>query len=193
MDEFVPVTGRLGQLLVDQTEGLPHLEFSIEVEFAEGEFDDETGSPFLRISHLRPAHCNSWKSISRQAWKESSENTPSQLDAVVLLFGMPNPAEIQTLQLGEILGTGTVPTDLQLVADFESEAYRDSLDAVPITLEAFPLSLEPLRVSTRMEKQFRGDDAATREAVASVVDLAEYGPLEKIPGGYGFPPILPSA
>ncbi|MEM7144504.1 MAG: hypothetical protein AAF591_05180 [Verrucomicrobiota bacterium] len=187
--DFIPTAGHLGQLIVETTaDNTPHLGFSIEIDFAEGEFDGETGTPFLRISNLRLPEGKSWRSLANQSWDAASPNNPANVDAVILLFGMPNPVEVQSLQLGEVQPDGSVPATMNLIADFESEAYRDSLDAVPIALELVTLKLEPLRLSTRLEKQLRGEEAATREAVAPIVALDDYGPLERIPGGFGFPP-----
>ena len=186
MDEFIPSEARLGQLLVETPGGDTRLEFSVEVEFGDGEFDGEPGTPFLRISNLT-APGRSWRAIANQSWGEADAD-PGRLDAMILLFRVSNPVEIRSLQFGEFGPGGRIEAAVQLVADFESEADRDSLEEVEIELASLPLTLGPLRISTRLEKQLRGDDEATREAVAPFVDLDDYGPLEKVPGGFAFPP-----
>ena len=186
MDEFVPIAGRLGQLLVETPGGEPHLEFFIEIDFADGEFDDEPGTPFLRINHLR-APGRSWRSLADLSWGGDGEAAEA-LDATMLLFRVSNPVEVKSLTLGGFEEGGRIFAAWQLVADFESEADRDELEEVVIDLAEVALQLQPLRVSTRLEKQLRGDEAATRQAVAPVVDLQDYGALEKVQGGYAFPP-----
>jgi len=186
MDDFVPIAGRLGQLLVETPGGEPRLEFFVEIDFADGEFDDEPGTPFLRINHLR-APGRSWRSLAELNWGADGEAAES-LDATMLLFRVSNPVEVKSMTLGDFEVGGRINASMQLVADFESEADRDELDEVAIDLAEVALQLQPLRISTRLEKQLRGDEAATREAVAPVIDLDDYGGLEKVQGGYAFPP-----
>ena len=75
------------------------------------------------------------------------------------------------------------PLEIEAV---EVEADRDDLEQVELSF-ALPLSVEPLRVSTSLEKRCDGDPAAITEAVAELVDVDDYGTLEKIPGGFAFP------
>ena len=193
MDPFLPTAARLGQLLAE-TPNEDHdltLEFSLEVDFEEGEFDDEIGTPFLRINHLRPPG-KSWKSIENQTWSDQDSTGETQnvedLEAVILLFGSSNPVEVRQLQFGTFDSEHRIEATIQLVADFEVEAYRDSLDEVAIEVQKLSFTLEPLRISTRLEKQFRGDESETTKAVEPYLDLDHYADLEKIPGGFGYPP-----
>ena len=88
-DAFVPTAARLGQLLVETPQGETHLEFSIEVEFDEGEFDGELGTPFLRISNLR-TEGRSWRGIENESWGGDG-NDAGDLHALMLLFRASNP------------------------------------------------------------------------------------------------------
>ena len=142
MDEFVPSEARLGQLLVESPDSDPRLEFSIEVEFEEGEFDGEDGTPFLRISNLT-APGRSWRSIANQSWGGSGAST-DRLDAMMLLFRVPNPVKVQSLQLGEVEPGGKIGASLKIVADFESEADRDSLEEVEIEIGSLSLKNKSL-------------------------------------------------
>ncbi len=188
MEAFTPLTGRLGQLLAETPGAGPRLEFFIEIEFEDGEFDGEDGSPFLRINHLR-APGRSWRSLQNQSWGAGDGQADAgDLDAVILLFRASNPVAIRSLSLGAFDADGRIPVSMQMVADFESEADREGLDEHGIDLEGLALELGPLRISTRLEKQLRGDEDATRAAVAEVIELADYGPLEKVQGGFVFPP-----
>jgi hypothetical protein len=48
------------------------------------------------------------------------------------------------------------------------------------------LEVQPLRISTSLEKRCDGDEDAIVSAVVRLVDLEVYGPLEKVAGGFVF-------
>jgi len=70
--------------------------------------------------------------------------------------------------------------------DFEIEADREDLEQVEMNFD-LALALEPLRVSTSLEKRNAGDETAITSEVSGLVDLSSYGPIEKVPGGFVFP------
>ena len=68
---------------------------------------------------------------------------------------------------------------------FEIEADREDLEQVEMDFD-LKLEVQPLRISTSLEKRFDGDEKEIIEAVSGLIDLDAYGALEKVAGGYVF-------
>ncbi len=49
------------------------------------------------------------------------------------------------------------------------------------------LELQPLRVSTSLEKRCGGDESGIVRVISELVNLSDYGAIEKAPGGFIFP------
>jgi len=180
-EPFTPLSGKLGQLVHESPDGGPRLECFLEITFraAEEEEVDEDRAPLLRIDHVS-APGRSWRSLAGATVETGS------VDAVMLHFAERNPAEIESIEFGA-LADGRLPVTLAAEVDFEVEAFRDDLGVVELSLEAFPLEIAPLRVSTALEKRCAGDPEAIAGEVGAFVDLDDYGPIEKAPGGFEFP------
>ena len=107
------------------------------------------------------------------------------MEAAIPLFYEQNPADVTEIEFGKGQ-EGSIGVKFQTEVDFEIEADRDDLGQVALEFD-LPLRVEPLRVSTALEKRWNGDAADITRAVGAVVDLEGHGDLEKVPGGFQFP------
>ena len=185
--DLVPVSGKLGQLLFeDPGAGIsPRLEFFIEIALQPLDLDGEEAKPLFRANNILLPGIRSWKSLPESAHEFPWAPKPGSVDAAVLLFGVHNPADLIALAFGAA-SADTIDVSFSTEVDFEVEADRDDLEQVEMKFD-MALSVEPLRVATSLEKRCQGDAAAIAAAVGEWVDLADYGALEKVPGGFAFP------
>ena len=186
---FVPAEGKLGQLIFeDPGAGIaPRLEFFIEIAFQAFDIDDEEVKPLFRGNNIIIAGARSWQALERSQREFPWAPKPGSVDAAVLLFGVHNPADVTLLEFGDV-ADGKIEVSFSTGVDFEVEADRDDLEQVELSFE-MALTLEPLRVATSIEKRCRGDESAITAAIAEFVDLDQYGPIEKVPGGFAFSPL----
>lgn len=186
-DDLVPLSGKLGQLIFeDPGAGIaPRLEFFIEIALQPLEVDGDEVKPLFRANNILAPGVRSWKGLENADLKFPWAPKPGSVDAAVLLFGVHNPADVTALKFGPA-SDAKIDVSFSTEVDFEVEADRDDLEQVELSFE-MTLSIEPLRVATSLEKRCQGDEGAIAEAVAEWVDLADYGELEKVPGGYAFP------
>ena len=181
---FQPTLGRLGQLIFESPhEGIePRLEFFLEIEFAEGEFDEEPGKPFFRANRiLIPAR--SWRDLEGTVHEFPWAPKPGSADASMLLFGEQNPADVTALRFGAI-ENGKIAVSFSTEVDFEIEADRDELGQVELEFSEFPLEVGPLKIATSLEKRHHGDPEEIAAAIAGIIDLNAYGSVAKVPGGF---------
>ena len=101
-----------------------------------------------------------------------------------MLFGEQNPADVTRLQFGECQ-VGKIAVQFSTEVDFEIEADREDLEQIEMNFDLL-LEVQPLRISTSLEKRCDGDEDAIVSAVVRLVDLEVYGPLEKVAGGFVF-------
>ncbi len=184
---FKPAAGKLGQSIYENpANGLdPRLQFFIEISFASFEIDDETVSPILRVDNIA-VEARSWTALENQVFEFPWAPKPGSVEAAILLFGAHNPADVTKLTFGSIDG-GKVRVSFETEVDFEIEADRDDLEQVKMAFD-LTLEVEPLRVSTSLEKRCEGDESKITSAVSGLVDLDDYGAIEKAPGGFVFSP-----
>lgn len=183
-DQFRPKAGRLGQLITESAaskSGL-RLEFFIEIDFAEAEIDGETVTPFFRASQIA-VPVQSWSGLANTEHEFPWTPKPGSVDAAMLLYGIQNPADVVALRFGEIDGEKII-VSFKTEVDFEVEADRDKLGQIEIELSEFALDIQPLRISTNLEKRCDGDPDGIGNAISAVVDLSDYGPVTKAPGGF---------
>ena len=181
---FQPTLGRLGQLIFESPhEGIePRLEFFLEIEFAEGEFDEEPGKPFFRANQIL-IPTRSWRDLEGTAHEFPWAPKPGSVGASVLLFGEQNPADVTALRFGEI-SEGKITVSFATEVDFEIEADRDELGQVELEFSELLLEIGPLKIATSLEKRHHGDPEEIAAAIAGIIDLNAYGPVTKVPGGF---------
>lgn len=184
-DAFLPANAKLGQAIYENpAEGVaPELRFFIEIAMQPFEFDDETLSPLLRIDNI-VVPAKSWKSLAESACEFPYAPKPGSVEAAVLLFGEHNPADVTKIEFGPT-GERSIGIRFSTEVDFEIEADRDDLEQVEMSFDLVA-AVEPLRISTSLEKRCGGDPEMIVEAVREFVDLADYGEIEKVPGGFAF-------
>ena len=185
-DYFKPTAGKLGQLIYENPgEGVePRLQFFIEIAFAPFEIDDETVHPILRADNLVVA-AKSWKELRNQTYEFPWAPKPGSVEAAVLLFGEHNPADVTKIVFGGA-ADGKIKVAFETEVDFEVEADRDDLEQIEMQFH-LDLELQPLRVSTSLEKRCRGDESGIVRVISELVNLSDYGAIEKAPGGFIFP------
>lgn len=184
-DAFQPVGGKLGQMIYENPgEGIdPHLQFFVELNFRPFEFEDEEMTPLLRINNL-VVPVRSWQDLADSEHTFPYAPKPGSVDGAMMLLGEQNPADVTALRFGAA-GDGKIRVQFSTEVDFEIEADRDDLEQIEMDFD-LDLEVQPLRVSTSLEKRCDGDIAAITEAIAPMVELSRYGALEKIPGGFAF-------
>lgn len=182
---FETVSGKLGQSVYEnQAKGCePELRFFVEIAFVPFEWDGEGHRPLLRIDNLL-VPVESWQGLSEQVYDFPYAPKPGSLESAVLMFGEHNPADVTRIEFGAI-ENGKLNCAFETEVDFEIEADRDDLEQIEMSLNLL-LDVEPLRVSTSLEKRCKGDAAQIAGAVKNVVDLSKYGSLEKLPGGFAY-------
>lgn len=182
---FKPSGGKLGQLIYENpADGVEsRLQFFIEIAFAPFEIDDETVSPILRVDNV-VVDSMSWKGLQNRAFEFAYAPKPGSVEGAILLFGEHNPADVIKLSFGSSEG-GKIRVSFETEVDFEIEADRDDLEQVEMSFD-LDLEAQPLRVSTSLEKRSGGDEAEITTAVSSLVNLDDYGAIEKAPGGFVF-------
>jgi len=183
-DSFQPVTGKLGQLIRDSSEsanGL-RLEFFVEIEFGEVEFDGETETPLLRVDGI-DVEAKSWRDLENTTHEFPYAPRIGSVDAGMILFGCRNPADVIRVAFGVIDGN-RVPVTFDTEVDFEIEAGRDDLEQVGIDFVDFPLEISPLRIGTSLAKRCEDDPEKIADAITAVVSRDDYGPVEAVPGGF---------
>lgn len=185
-DYFKPVSGKLGQLIYENpADGVePRLQFFVEIAFAPFEIDDESVSPILRVDNI-VVEAESWKSLQNQIFEFPYAPKPGSVEGAILLFGEHNPADVTKVSFGSI-EDGKIAVSFETEVDFEIEADRDDLEQVEMSFD-LALAVDPLRISTSLEKRNQGDEPAITAEVGSLVDLESYGEIEKAPGGFVFP------
>jgi len=183
---FKPTGGKLGQLIYENPGegGGPRLQFFVEIAFAPFEIDDESVSPILRVDNIA-VEAKSWRDLENRTFEFPYAPRPGSVAAAVLLFGEHNPADVTRLNFGSV-EDGKIGVSFETEVDFEIEADREDLEQVEMNFD-LALALEPLRVSTSLEKRNAGDETAITSEVSGLVDLSSYGPIEKVPGGFVFP------
>jgi len=186
---FVPAEGKLGQMIFeDPGAGIaPRLEFFIEIAFQPFEIDDEEVKPLFRGNNIIVPELRSWQALEKSVHEFPWAPKPGSVDGAVLLFGVHNPADVIKLEFGGI-SDGKIDVKFSTEVDFEVEADRDDLEQIELSFE-MPLTIEPLRVATSIEKRCQGEESAIAAAIAEHVDLDKYGPIEKVPGGFAFSPL----
>jgi len=85
----------------------------------------------------------------------------------VLRFGQHNPADVTRIEFDPV-SDGKLVCRFGTEVDFECEADRDDLGQVEMSFD-LPLKVDPLHVSTPLEKRCQGDPAAIREAAGQAV------------------------
>lgn len=182
---FQPAGGKLGQLIYENPgEGVePHLQFFIEISFQPFELDDEVMNPLLRINQI-VVPAKSWKDLENSEYEFPYAPKPGSVDGAVMLFGEQNPADVTKLKFGGC-EDGKIAVQFATEVDFEIEADRDDLEQIEMEFD-LSLEIQPLRVSTSLEKRCDGDADEIRKAVSEVIDLEAYGSLEKVAGGFAF-------
>jgi hypothetical protein len=182
---FETASGKLGQTVYEnQAEGCgPELRFFVEIAFVPFEWDDEAHRPLLRIDNLLVPVKN-WQGLAGQAYEFPYAPKPGSLESAVLMFGEHNPADVTRIKFGAI-DNGKLNCVFETEVDFEIEADRDDLEQIEMSLN-LSLDVEPLRVSTSLEKRCQGDADQIAGAIKNVVDLSKYGNLEKLPGGFAY-------
>ncbi len=182
---FQPASGKLGQAVYRHPDDAqPELRFYVEIAFLPFKLEEETFSPLLRIDNMRIA-VKGWDELAERAFEFPYAPKPGSVEAAVLMFGHHNPADVIRIEFGSV-ESGTLACRFETEIDFEIEAGREDLEQVELTFD-LPLSIEPLRVSTSLEKQCQADPESIREVVGTVVDLSRYGEIEKQAGGFVFP------
>ncbi len=181
-----PTAARLGQLIVDASEGEENyrLEFFLEIDFPEAEIDDEDVRPFFRASNI-DLGVKSWRAIADSAHEFPWAPKPGSIDAAVLLFGEQNPADVTALKFGSI-EDGKITVSFSTEIDFEIEADRDELGQVAEAFESLVLEIGPAKVSTAIAKRCEDDPEQITAALADAIDLSCYSAVEKVPGGFAF-------
>lgn len=182
---FEPASGKLGQTVYENPAegGAPELRFYIEIAFRPFEWDSESHSPLLRIDNITvPA--KSWHELAGNAFEFPWAPKPGSVEAAVLMFGAHNPADVTRIEFEEA-GEGKLSCRFETEADFEIEADRDDLEQVEMSFD-LALEVEPLRVSTALEKRCGADPGIIHGEVGKAVDLSRYGEIEKAPGGFVF-------
>lgn len=185
-DFLKPSGGKLGQQIYENPAGGidPRLQFFLEISFVPFVLDGETVKPILRVDNVVVA-AGSWRVLENETFEFPWAPKPGSVEAAVLLFGEHNPAEVTRLSFGGI-SDGNLFVSFDAEVDFEIEADREDLGQVEMSF-ALPLAVEPLRISTAFEKRHEGVEAEITAAVAALVDLNDYGSIEKVPGGFVFP------
>lgn len=188
VDDFVPVEGKLGQLIFeDPGAGITaRLEFFIEIAFQALEIDGEQVKPLFRGNNIIVPGARSWRALAQSHHEFPWAPKPGSVDGAVLLFGVHNPADVTKLEFGDV-ADGKIAVNFSSEVDFEVEADRDDLEQVELSFD-MALTVDPLRVATSIEKRCQGDESAIAAAVAEFVDLDKYQPLKKVPGGFAFSP-----
>lgn len=183
---FVPTGGKLGQILFENPgAGIePRLEFFVELRFRTVEIDEEEMTPLFRTNSI-VVPVRSWKQLAGQTYEFPYAPKPGSVDAAMMLFGEQNPADVTSLTFGEI-ETRKIEVQFDTEVDFEIEADRDDLEQMEMNFALF-LDVAPLRVGTSIEKKWNGDESAITGFVGTLVDLDDYAPIEKVPGGFVFP------
>ncbi len=168
----------------------PRLEFFIEVALRPLDVDGAEVTPLFRANNIIVPELRSWRGLENSMHEFPWAPKPGSVHAAMLLFGVHNPADVTRVRFGAIAGDGDgvrIGVNFSPQVDFEVEADRDDLGQVELHFE-MPLTIEPLRVATSLEKRCQSDAEAIAAAIAGtgLVDLGDYGPLEKVPGGYAF-------
>ena len=141
-------------------------------------------SPLFRANGIRP-EAKSWQSLANTEHEFPWAPRAGSVDASVLLFLERNPADLTKLSFGDI-ADGKIRARFSIEVDFEVESDRDDLGQVAMELD-LELVAMPLRVATSVEKRLKGDPDAITNEVKGIVDLSQYGAVEKVPGGFEFP------
>lgn len=183
---FSATGGKLGQLIYENpSAGVgPEFRFYLELSFDPFEWEDETLTPLLRIDNISvPA--KSFRDLEGTSPQFPYAPKPGSVEAAVLLFGEHNPADVTRIEFGAI-EEGKLRVGFETEVDFEIEADRDDLEQIEMSFD-LAVAIDPLRISTSLEKRCEGDPEQIREVVAEIVDLSCYGELEKLPGGFALP------
>lgn len=188
---FQATSGKLGQIIYENPdEGIaPQLRFFIEIAFAPFEWDGETLTPLFRADNII-VPVKSWRALTNTKHEFPWAPKPGSVEAAILLFGEHNPADVTALKFGP-LTDGKLSAEFATEVDFEIEADRDDLEQIEFEF-SLPLSIEPLRISTRLEKRCQGDEATIMSELASLIETDAYGDIEKVPGGFVLPPATAS-
>ena len=189
-DSFLPSEGKLGQLVLETpapgSDGAgPRLEFFLEIAFRPFEWEDETLTPLLRVDRMSLPSIRSWRDLENTTHEFPFAPKPGSVEAAIPLFYEQNPADVTRIEFGDIR-EGTIAVRFEAEVDFEIEADREDLGQVGLQFD-LPLKVEPLRVSTGLEKRLNGEPADISDVVGEAVDRDAYGVLEKVPGGFQFP------
>ena len=182
---FETASGKLGQMVYENPAAGtgPELRFFVEIDFRPFEWDGEEHAPKLRIDNIS-VPVKSWKELAGREFEFPYAPKPGSVEAAVLMFQEHNPADVTRIVFGE-LKEARLHCQFETEVDFEIEADRDDLEHIEMGFNLM-LEIEDLRVSTGLEKRCQGDPDILTELVGDVVDLSNYGNLEKVPGGYAF-------
>lgn len=180
---FRPATGKLGQLIYENPgEGIEaHLQFFIEIAFEPFELDDEMLHPLLRISNI-VVPARSWKDLENSGHDFPYAPKPGSVDGAMILFGEQNPADVTRLNFGACQD-GKLVVQFSTEVDFEIEADREDLEQIEFHFD-LGLEVQPLRIATSLEKRYQGDPDEITNGIADLVDVNQYGPIEKVAGGF---------
>ncbi|MEM1294609.1 MAG: hypothetical protein AAGH89_04545 [Verrucomicrobiota bacterium] len=182
---FQAASGKLGQSVFgSREEGEAELRFFIEIAFRPFQWDDEEQTPLLRIDGIS-VPVKSWRELAEKEFEFPYAPKPGSVEGAILMFGEHNPADVTRLEFGTVEG-GKLRCRFETEVDFEIEADREDLEQVEMEFNLL-LEVEALRVSTSLEKRCEAEPDQITAAVGKVVDLSNYEPLEKVPGGFVFP------
>ena len=182
---FEMASGKLGQMVYENPAAGtgPELRFFVEIDFHPFEWDGAEHAPKFRIDNIS-LPVKSWKKLVGREFEFPYAPKSGSVDAAVLMFQEHNPADVIRIFFGE-LKEERLRCQFETEVDFEIEADRDDLEQIEMSFNLM-LEIEDLRVSTGLEKRCQGDPDILTELVGDVVDLSNYGSLEKVPGGYAF-------
>lgn len=185
-NHFVPVGGKLGQILFENPEEeiAIRLEFFIEIAFQSFEIDGEELKPLFRADRI-VVPVKSYRQLAGETFEFPWAPKPGSVGAAMLLFREHNPADVTQIRFGEF-NDGSIRAAFSTEVDFEIEADRDDLGQIEFEFD-LDLSVDSLRVATGLEKRHQSDPDMIANAAAPAVALADYGTIEKIPGGFAFP------
>jgi hypothetical protein len=174
----------LGQIIIESPDSnvAPHLEFFIEIEFSEIEFEDEKVKPFFRGSNI-VVSADSWRALENSKYEFPWMPKPGSIDAGVLAFGIRNPADLLALKFGAAK-EGKLAVSFEMEVDFEIEADRDEIGQVKVEIAEFPLELDSLKIATALARRLDQDSDQIENTVRAVVDSSAYGSISKVPGGF---------
>ena len=182
---FETASGKLGQMVYENPAAGtgPELRFFVEIDFRPFEWDGEEHAPKLRIDNIS-VPVKSWKELAGREFEFPDAPKPGSVEAAVLMFQEHNPADVTRIVFGS-LEEGRLHCRFETEVDFEIEADRDDLEQIEMKFDLI-LELDKLRVSTALEKLRQGDPDQINEVVGAIVDLRDYGELEKVPGGVAY-------